>query len=362
MKTQLSAEEKDILLALNNNPKIGAKTLQRILHHFKGNFFDLFNKNEADLVQLFGNVPGKAIHSSRNNLEIDKKIFGRYQIEPIFIGDESYPQLLAEIYDPPAILYCRGDIELLKKPSIAIVGSRKHSYYAKAVLEKIIPVLSNSKIVIVSGLALGVDGLAHYLALESGGETIGILGSGTDKVYPSSNQLLGERMIKNNGLIISEFPPETPPLKQNFPLRNRIIAGMTLGTLVVEARKESGSLITAAFAIDAGREVFAVPGNIDSFASEGCNWLIKEGAKIVTSAEDILEEIGIDNINSNIASSKPENDEEKMIFEILQKEKSDIDKIFKTTKIDISALNSLLAMMEISGKVEKLSDGRYRLK
>jgi DNA processing protein len=278
-------------------------------------------------------------------------------INTIFIFDKDYPKLLSEIYDPPIVLYFRGNIKALEIKSISIVGSRKHTYYSRVVLEKIIPPLVSMNISIVSGLALGVDGLAHFLTLENSAITIGVLGSGIDKIYPVANQKLGERIIQQEGLIISEFPPGTPPLKQNFPLRNRIIAGLSLGTLVVEARHESGSLITASLANEYGRDVFAVPGNIDGFASEGTNALIKQGAKLVTSADDILQELGITDFASENREVVAENQFEEKILRAIEFQPLAVDKISKLTNLDIVTVNSTMSMMEISGKVEKIGEG-----
>jgi DNA processing protein len=259
------------------------------------------------------------------------------------------------------ILYCRGDTEILNSVSIAIVGSRKYTSYSKDVIEKFIPELVFSKVVIVSGLALGVDSLAHLATLENSGITIGVLGCGVDQIYPSTNRLLAERILKNRGAIISEFPLGTAPFKQNFPLRNRIIAGMSHGTLVVEAKKESGSLITAGLANEFGRDVFAVPRNINSFASEGTNQLIKQGAKITTEANDILTELNIQSVGSKNSIIVPESKEEEKIFRSIENEPQPIDKIAKITNLDIVVVNSLMSFFEISGKVEKV-DGVFRLR
>ena len=360
MKKNLSDGEKEALLILDQSPKIGAKTLKKVVHYYNNNIQAILDDSETNLGKLFQGAALEGIIETRKN-KLDKKVYSQFSIQPIFFDDKVYPKLLAEIYDPPVILYCRGDSELLNSISIAIVGSRKYTSYSKSVLEKIIPHLVSSKITIVSGLAVGVDGMAHYLALENGGKTIGVLGCGVDEIYPTSNRQLGERMLEKGGLIISEFPPGTPPLKQNFPLRNRIIAGLSSGTLVVEARKDSGSLITAGLSNDFGREVFAVPGNIDSFASEGTNGLIKQGAKIVTSAADILSEL---NIEFNIGKTTvivPESVEEEKILKSIESEALPVDKISKLTKLDIVAVNSLMPILEISGKVERVHDG-YRLR
>ncbi|TSC94548.1 MAG: DNA processing protein [Candidatus Berkelbacteria bacterium Athens1014_28] len=360
MGKKLSSNDKEILLLLDQHPKIGAKTLKKVRHHFSGNLSRILSEPKSRIERFFDPISLVAICEARKE-KLDKKVLTDFEIKTLFTGDNEYPKLLLEIFDPPEILYCRGNLEILNMQGVAIVGSRSHTYYSKAVIEKIVPRLVESKIVIVSGLALGVDGLAHFLTLENGGQTIGVLGSGVEKIYPTSNQKLGDKMIEKGGAVISEFPPRTPPFKQNFPLRNRLIAGMTLGTLVVEARHESGSLITAGLANEYGREVFSVPGNIDSFASEGTNALIKEGAKLVTSVEDILSELGFSSSKAVENYLLPENENEEKIFSILATEPSSIDKIAKSANFDIIILNSIMSILEISGKVEKV-DGVFRLR
>jgi DNA processing protein len=356
----LNRAGRDALLALNQNSKIGAKALKKIIHLSDGEPEKIISENSTNLKKYFESGIVDAIISTRKN-EFSESLLKKQNIRPVFYFDREYPELLLEIYDPPVILYCRGNIKLFKNPAIAIVGSRKHTYYSRLVLEKIIPPLVDAKISIVSGLALGVDGLAHYLTLENAGKTIGVLGSGIDKIYPTSNSKLVDRMLAENNLVISEFPPGTPPLKQNFPLRNRIISGLSLGTLVVEARYQSGSLITASLANEYGRDVYAVPGNIDSYGSEGTNELIKQGAKLVNSANDILQEIGISNSEYSDKIVEAENDIEDIILRTIENQTFSIDKIAKLTNLDIVTLNSSMSILEISGKVEKIESG-FRLR
>lgn len=360
MKKKLSQKEKETLLLLDQSEDIGAKTLLKVIHHYKGDVSKVLTDSAKNLAKFFDLASVEKIIKARSG-KIEKKLYSQFKIKPIFWGDKEYPKLLAEIYDPPVILYCRGNIKLFDSICLAVVGSRKHTYYSKSVLERIIPLLVSVKMTIVSGLALGVDGLAHYLTLESSGNTIGVLGSGVDNIYPTANQQLAERILKSGGLIISEYPPGSRPYKSNFPLRNRIIAGLSVGTLIVEARHDSGSLITAGLANEYGREVFAVPGNIDSYASEGTNALIKQGAKMVTSADDILMELNIQSTSSENFLLEPQNEEEKLIFTLLERGALPIDKIAKETNLDIVALNSLMSVLEISGKIEKIDTG-FKLK
>ncbi len=360
MSKALSQKEKEALLLLDQSEDIGAKTLLKVIHHYKSDVSKVLTDSQKNLAKFFDSTSVEKIVQARSG-KIENKVYTQFKIKPVFWGDKEYPKLLAEIYDPPIILYCRGNIKLLDSICLAIVGSRKHTYYSKSVLESVIPLLVSAKMTIVSGLALGVDGLAHYLTLENSGNTIGVLGSGVDNIYPTANHQLAARILESGGLILSEYPPGSRPYKSNFPLRNRIIAGLSVGTLIIEARHDSGSLITAGLANEYGREVFSVPGNIDNFASEGTNTLIKQGAKMVTSADDILSELNIESISPENLLLEPQNKEEELIFSLLEKGALPVDKIAKETSLDIVTINSLMSVLEISGKVEKIDTG-FKLK
>ena len=213
----------------------------------------------------------------------------KYPQHRLAVFSKGYPSLLGQVYDPPKELFVRGHIPL-NINCLAVIGSRKCSDYAKQVVQSIIPKLVKQDIVIISGLARGIDSLAHQATIDAGGQTIAVLGSGMDKqsFYPPENWYLGQSILKNNGCIISEYPDKTRPTKYSFPCRNRIIAGMAVGTLVIEAGTKSGTLITAQYALDNGREVMAIPQNIDSPTAKGVNHLIKQGAHLITCASDVL--------------------------------------------------------------------------
>lgn len=213
-------------------------------------------------------------------------------VELIPIADERYPPLLKEIPDPPLILYALGDIEQMCTPAVAVVGSRSATTYGRRVAHSLAGQLAAHGVTVVSGMALGIDSLAHQGALEKGGKTVAVLGCGLDVLYPPQNAQLCNG-IREQGLLLSEYPLGTRPDGYRFPARNRIIAGMSLGVVVVEAARRSGSLITAQLALDFGREVFAVPGQIDSVKSEGTHWLLRQGAKVVVDAEDIVGEVRV---------------------------------------------------------------------
>jgi len=222
-----------------------------------------------------------------------KNVERMIKIDKININNKFYPQKLKNIYDPPKELYIIGNKYILNKPSIAIIGCRECSDYGKKVAQKFAYELSKKGFVIISGLAKGIDSFAHIGTLYAKEKTIAVLGSSIDNIYPKENIELARKIIKYGGCIVSEFPIGTKPEKMNFPQRNRIISGLSNGVLVVEAREKSGTLITVDFALEQGREVFCVPGNIDSVNSIGTNELLKQGAKLVTNIKEIIEEIDI---------------------------------------------------------------------
>jgi DNA processing protein len=284
-------------------------------------------------------------------------------IKIVTTKDELYPKLLLETHSAPALLYFRGEIKK-DELAVAIVGSRKFSIYGKQVAEQFARELSQAGLVIVSGMALGIDGVAHRECLKLKNRTIAVLGSGVDanSIYPSMNRQIAEETISGGGAVVSEYPIGTPPLKQHFPARNRIISGLSLGILVVEAAESSGALITAKFALEQNREVFAIPGNIYSKTSQGTNNLIKLGAKLVTKAEDIIEELNLESAKETKKAREiiPDNDEEKILLESLSPaEPIHIDQIAKKTKMRVTAVSSLLTLMEIKGKVKNVGGMRY---
>jgi DNA processing protein len=277
----------------------------------------------------------------------------------VTLADRDYPPILKEIIDPPLVLHVRGDRSLLARHAIAIVGSRRASPYAiNAAKHLAAPLASEAKLVVVSGLARGVDAAAHEAALDSGGSTIGVLGTGIDVVYPKSNRPLFRR-IEREGLIVSEFPPGTPPYAQNFPIRNRIISGLTLGTVIVEATGRSGSLITARTAAEQGREVFAVPGSIFSKGTEGTHRLIQYGAKLVHDANDVLEEIkGLGRIAKKAEALPPEPLRD--VLEALSREDAvHVDAAAAKLGRPVPALAESLLQLELGGWVRSLPGSRY---
>jgi DNA processing protein len=281
----------------------------------------------------------------------------------LFLDDKNYPKNLKNTDNPPFILYVKGKIETKDEKAIAIVGTRKMTGYGGQVTESLAVDLVSANLTIVSGLARGIDTIAHRTTLSAGGRTIAVLGSGLDVIYPPENRSLVDTIINGHGAVVSEYPLGTLPLAGNFPSRNRIIAGLSLGTVVIEGSEKSGALITARLAVEQGREVFAVPGPITSPNSAGPAHLIKMGAKLVFSAEDILEELKIEP-GYKIQEAReisPENQEEETILLLLKNEPKHLDQLVRETGFPAPKLISLISLMEIKGKVKDLGGGVYAI-
>jgi DNA processing protein len=274
--------------------------------------------------------------------------------------DGEYPPNLKEIFDPPPVLYIRGRIAPQDRRAVGVVGSRYPTTYGKTAAEKIAFGLAKLGITVVSGLARGVDSSAHGGALAGGGRTIGVLGCGIDLVYPPENRDLF-RQAAAQGAVLSEFPLKTPPDSDHFPIRNRIISGISLGVVVVEATLRSGSLITARFALDQGREVYALPGNVDSARSEGTNRLIKQGAKLVMTAEDIVEEI-LPHLRQTPEPEPPQpalSADEGKVLAALDREARHIDAVALRTGLPVARVSPLLLSLELAGHVKQLPGMRF---
>lgn len=272
---------------------MGAKRKNNLLQYFK-TIENIYNAKEEELLKIngIGKTYAKIIIESKRQYNIDKHIefMIKHNVDIISIQDNEYPKMLKNIYDPPVSLYVRGNKEILNNDSVAIIGCRECTQYGRQVAQELAYNISGQKINIVSGLAKGIDGIAHKGSVLAGGKTIAVLGNGLDTIYPEENISLAIQILKTGGAIISEYPLGEKPQKQNFPERNRIVSGMTKGIIVVEAKEKSGTLITVDFALEQGRDVFVVPGNINSESSIGTNELIKQGAKLITSYKDVLEE------------------------------------------------------------------------
>ncbi len=346
-------------LALVRFPKFGAMSIQKFMRAFP-NMERAFNASALDLIEI-GVRSDVANRFLQERIHIDP--IAEYErmikegVRAITRKDEDYPKLLNELYDPPGVIFVRGTLPSEDKKHIAVVGSRKATNYGFQSVEKIVEPLAKAGVVIVSGLAYGIDSLAHKKTLEAGGLTVAVLGSGidNDSIYPSQNRTLASQIVASGGAVISEFPVGTPPLPLHFPLRNRIIAGLCHGTLVIEAAIKSGSLITARSAMESGRTVYAVPGSIHSPLSEGPNNLIKMGATPVTSAEDI-EDITVENVKPNY---QPQSKKEQTIYDILSDRPIHIDEITHSSDLPIGTVSSTITMLEMKGVIKHVGGRHY---
>ncbi|MFO7880994.1 MAG: DNA-processing protein DprA [Kosmotogaceae bacterium] len=290
-----------------------------------------------------------------SNLKTTEKYLKTYKY--IVFNDESYPELLRETDSPPPVLFYKGDINKTSdKMSLSMVGSRKSSAYGYNIALSFASQIVNYNFTVISGLAAGIDGASHRGALEGSGNTIAVLGCGIDKVYPASNRDL-YRAISKRGCILSEYLPGTPPMKHNFPRRNRIIAGLSKAVLVVEATKKSGSLITARFALDNGRDVYAIPGDIRRKNSSGTNWLIQNGAKLISSVEDILEEY---DVLRSISTEENYSENTLKIIKILENGPAHFDEILMATKLKYDEILNELTKLQLEGKAYE-NAGRWSL-
>ncbi|HMM54074.1 MAG TPA: DNA-processing protein DprA [Candidatus Desulfobacillus sp.] len=277
------------------------------------------------------------------------------------LADGAYPQKLLETPDPPTLLYVRGRAELLNTPAIAIVGSRNATPQGLLNAEAFAAALAEAGLTVVSGLALGIDAAAHRGGLRAAGSTVAVIGTGIDRIYPAGNRDLA-RDIAVRGAIVSEFPLGTPALKENFPRRNRILSGLALGCLVVEAAERSGSLITARLAGEQGRDVFAIPGSIHSPLAKGCHKLIKQGAKLVDDAGDILDELGIAGKGRSAQAAnrdKPAADERRLL-DCLGYDACDVDTLAARAGLTAEKLYAILLRMELDGRIASLPGGRFQ--
>jgi DNA processing protein len=276
----------------------------------------------------------------------------------VTVNDDAYPQMLKEIHDPPLALHVRGDVSLLARPAIAIVGSRRASPYGVNAATQLARQIASAGVVIVSGLARGIDAAAHTATLDAGGQTIAVLGTGIDVVYPSTNKRLFER-IAREGLIVSEFPPGTPPKPEHFPIRNRVISGLSRGTVIVEATSRSGSLITARMAAEQGRDVFAVPGSIFSPGSEGTHRLIQYGAKLVHDVNDVLEELPGGLHVKELREAEPESPLKEVLAALSREEAAHVDAVAARLHRTPATVAESLLQLELGGWIRAMPGARY---
>ncbi|MFN4226616.1 MAG: DNA-processing protein DprA [Candidatus Ratteibacteria bacterium] len=354
-------DEKIYWIALNFI-NISYQKLKNLLDKFE-NLEEIFKLDTKQLIELglSKNIAEKIKRWEELPLKEEIKYIENEEIKILTIQDSGYPSLLKEIYDPPILLYYKGNINF-NNISIAIVGTRTPSVYGIKMAEKFAFELAEFGFTIVSGLARGVDTSAHTGALKANGKTIGVMGSGFKNFYPPENKKLEKDIIKN-GAIITEYPSFTLPERYNFPKRNRIISGLSKAVVIIEAGPKSGALITANFALEQGRDVFALPGRVDTLYSKGTNKLLKEGAILIENTNDILEALNIQMKGQKRIEKlkEPETEEEKLIIKVLE-QPLHLDEILSKTKIEPKTLLHLLTELQIKGLIEELPGKIYKKK
>jgi DNA processing protein len=357
-------------LRLLLTPGLGRESARRLLAAF-GSAPRIFEAPEAAWSRVVGAAGCKALSRPAPDLAAQIAVSRRWVTESadralVTLGDPAYPPMLLEAADPPLMLFVRGRVGLLRQASLAIVGSRSPTAQGSDNARAFATELSGAGLTVVSGLAHGIDAAAHEGALCGPGSTIAVVGTGLDQVYPRSHADLARR-IAAAGAVVSEYPPGTPPLAAHFPQRNRIIAGLSRGTLVVEAALRSGSLITARLAAESGREVFAIPGSIHSPQSRGCHALIRQGAKLVETAQDIVEELGLAAVPGSSAEAAPGSTadppgsaDHDPILEALGHDPVSLDALMARCGWPAADLSARLLEMELEGRVARLPGGLFQ--
>jgi len=348
-----SFEERQALVALSQVSHIGPVRLGRLRDHF-GSLDLAWEAAAGDLRGVLDERACREVLLARERIspaEVMERI-AKSGAEVITVLDDVYPRILREIPGPPPVLYVRGMLPLQDEPTVAIVGTRRATSYGREATTRVASELAAAGVTIVSGLAKGVDGFAHRAALESAGRTVAVMASGVDIIYPPEHRQLAERIVES-GALVSDYPPGAKPDAPNFPARNRIISGLSLATIVIEAPSRSGALITVGFAADQGRDVYAVPGSILSAASEGSNRLLRQGAIPLTSAADLLEDLKLapSVVEEPEQIAFPMTDDERSLYALVTSEPQHIDELAYGAGFTIAAASALLTMLELKGLV-----------
>jgi len=362
--------EKSLWISLGNIRGIGPQTFCQLLNKF-GSPSHIYAASLKQLKEVVSDQIASEINQGVNHDVLADSLYwlSLANNHLVTLADAEYPKALLEIADPPPFLYAKGSLALLNQPSIAIVGSRNASVQGEKNAEAFAHDLCGYGLCVVSGLALGIDGAAHRGALKANGKTIAVVGTGLDIVYPARHRDLAHQIVER-GLVVSEFALGTPSKPQNFPKRNRIISGLSLGCLVVEANLQSGSQITARMAAEQGREIFAIPGSIHSPMSKGCHQLIKQGAKLVDCLQDIVEELKFgDKLNhlenENVTETNVSNDCEEgipsnAVLKIMGFEPIALEQIVAISGLTVGEVSSMLMLLELEGKLASLAGGQYQ--
>jgi DNA processing protein len=358
-------DSREAFIALNLIEGVGPVRARTLLNHF-GDAPKILAASKSELLRVrnIGEEVAESISNWEKSVDLagELKRIADFGCHVLISSDENYPALLREIYDPPLVLYVKGALTAKDKNAVAMVGSRQTTHYGIETARKLAYQLAYVGVTVVSGGARGIDTAAHQGALSAKGRTVAVLGTGINLVFPTENAELFQR-ISENGAVITQFPFNRPADKQTFPIRNRIVAGMTLGTVVVEANSTSGALITANMAVEAGRQIFAVPGRIDSPRSKGCHDLIKKGAKLCEGAEDILSEFEYLFPASNRPPSPGEtgvlpalelSENEKLVYDALSREEASTDDVIRKCGLPSSAVSVALFSLEMKRAVKQL--------
>ena len=351
-------------VGFNKVPGIGAARLRALLDYF-GDLETAWNASAHDLRQAA--LDRRSLENllqvrDKLDLEAEMERLDRAGVRVLTWDDPDYPPNLRQVYNAPPVLYVRGCLDKRDEWAVAVVGTRRASVYGKEAARMVGTGLAQAGVTVISGLARGIDTVAHRTALDAGGRTVAVLGCGVDVIYPAQNARLAAEIVER-GALVSEYALGTRPDARNFPPRNRIISGLTLGTVVVEADLGSGALITAGFAAEQGREVFAVPGNIFARGNRGTNDLIKQGAKMVCGVADILEELNLTMVSeqAQVRAVIPENETEAVLLEHLSAEPVHVDALGRAVKLPIAQVSSTLALMELKGMVRQVGGMSYVL-
>ncbi|PIW19679.1 MAG: DNA-protecting protein DprA, partial [Anaerolineae bacterium CG17_big_fil_post_rev_8_21_14_2_50_57_27] len=336
---------------------IGAVRLRALREHFGD--LSLAWQAPLDALQAAGlsQKIAERVIQARASVDLDgfMEQIAAQGIQVLTWEDEAYPACLKEIDQPPPILYLRGELTIEDSWAVAVVGTRRVTAYGRQVTEELASYLAQNGVTVVSGLARGVDAIAHQAALKAGGRTLAVMGNGVDRIYPPEHRALAEQILAS-GALLSDYAPGTPPEGANFPPRNRLISGLSLAVVVVEAGETSGALITAQFAVDQGREVFAVPGNILAPQSKGTNRLIQQGAHPLLSARDVLEALNLTRVSEQrlVRRALPADEVETQVLNVLAREPLHVDEIRNQTGLPIERVSATLVMMELKGMVRQV--------
>jgi DNA processing protein len=360
-------------LALTEVPHVGCVHAKILVQHF-GNAADIFKAKQSFLEKIegIGQVRASCIKSFKDFSKAEEEIrfIVKYGIRPLFIADKEFPQRLLNCYDPPTLLFYKGTAELNSSKVIALIGTRSHTDYSKKVVDKFIQELSAQNILVVSGMAYGVDALAHKAALKNNLSTVGVLAHGLDQIYPPDHSALAKDMLKNNGGLLTEFRSKTKPDKHHFPTRNRIVAGMSDATIVVESGIKGGSMVTAELANGYNKDVFAFPGKVTDHKSAGCNYLIRSNkATLLTDAVELIELMGWEERAKRSKEKKSQKEifielskEEMIIVDLLnEKDTVHIDEINLRSGLNSSAIAAAILNLELKNVVKGLPGKMYRL-